>query len=793
MSFSDRLGKELLFFDGAMGTTLQKNGLHPGELPESWNIKKPEEIFKIHKSYFESGADIIKTNTFGANPLKLSDSEYKLQDLVEAGISIARKAADSMDRECYVALDIGPTGKLLKPCGELQFEKAYEAFSEVIKCGGDKTDLILIETMTDIYEVKAALLAAKENSKLPVVVTMAFDEYGKLLTGASVEAAVCLVESLGANAVGFNCGLGPMQMKKLIGQLTAASSIPIVINPNAGLPVSINGKTVFNVGAEEFASLMKELVKEGASAVGGCCGTTPEHIKKCVELCRDLEIKKPEKKNLTIVSSYTKAVNIGKCPVVIGERINPTGKKRLKQALAEKDMEYLYREAITQTENGAHILDVNVGMPGINEPEMMEKAIEGIQGITDTPLQIDTSDIQAMERALRIYNGKPLVNSVNGKKESMEAVFPLVKKYGACVVALTLDENGIPDTADGRIRIAENIINTAKEYGIAKNDIIIDPLAMTISTDQKNAQIVFDVLRYVRHTLGVNTVLGVSNISFGLPQRERINSAFYSVALGMGLSAGIINPSSEAMMSVYRSYCALCGYDNACEKYIECYNTEQTESPIKVTETEITLKEAVIKGLNEQAHGCAKELLKTAEAVDIIENELIPALDVVGKKFEEKKLFLPQLLKSADAAKSAFEAIKDYLSSTGQKQEKKGRIILATVYEDIHDIGKNIVKVLLENYCFEVIDLGKNVPPEKIVETAVKENVRLVGLSALMTTTVNNMENTIRLLREVWDGKIMVGGAVLTKEYAEKIGADFYSKDAMGSVRYASAVFGSKN
>lgn len=787
MSFSERLGKELLFFDGAMGTILQKNGLSAGELPEIRNIENPYEIFEIHRSYIDSGADIIKTNTFGANRFKLADSGYKLGDVIGAGISAAKRAAAGAGRECYAALDIGPTGKLMKPCGELGFEEAYEAFAEVVKCG-EGADLILIETMTDIYEVKAALLAAKENSTLPVVVTMAFDEYGKLLTGADVEAAVCLVESLGADAVGFNCGLGPEQMKKLIGQLTAAASIPIVINPNAGLPVSINGKTVFNVGADEFAASMKELVNAGASMVGGCCGTTPEHIKKCVEACKGMPIKKCEEKNFTVVSSYTKAVNITKCPVVIGERINPTGKKRLKQALTEGDMEYIYREAITQTEKGAHILDVNVGLPGIDEPQMMKRAVEGIQSITDAPLQIDTSNIQAMEGALRIYNGKPLINSVNGKKESMDAVFPLVKKYGACVVALTLDENGIPETAQGRIKIAENIIRAAEEYGIPKKNIIIDPLAMTISTNQKNAQIVFDVLRYAGEILGVKTVLGVSNISFGLPQRERINSAFYSMALSSGLSAGIINPSSEVMMSAYRSYCALCGYDNACEKYIECYTGDASVQSKPDAPAEMTLRDAVIKGLNEQANSCTRAMLADTQAIDIIENELIPALNVVGKRFEEKTLFLPQLLKSADAAKSAFDAIKDYLSAAGQVQEKKGKIVLATVYGDIHDIGKNIVKVLLENYCFEVIDLGKNVPPEVIVETALRENVRLVGLSALMTTTVDNMEETIKQLRAVWNGKIMVGGAVLTEEYAAKIGADFYSKDAMGSVRYAGEV-----
>lgn len=790
MGFKERLGKELLLFDGAMGTVLQENGLAAGELPEPWNITNEDIIFDIHKAYLESGCDIIKTNTFGANRLKLEGTGYTVRQVISKGVGTAKKAILASGREAYIALDIGPTGKLLAPFGDLNFETAYDVFSEMVSCGAQSgADLILIETMSDLYEVKAAMLAAKENSGLPVIVTVTLDENGKLLTGGDILTAVCLIESLGADALGLNCGLGPEQMKRLLPELTRHCGIPIVISPNAGIPVLVNGTTVFNADPDSFSNNMAEIAAGGAHIIGGCCGTTPAHISKVAERCRGIDIQPITPKNFTAVSSYAKTVVFGGGTVIIGERINPTGKPRMKQALRENDMEYLYREGLAQIENGAGILDVNVGIPEIDEPAVLERVVTGLQSVTDTPLQIDTANPEALERALRLYNGKPLVNSVNGKKESMDTVLPLVKKYGAAVVALTLDENGIPETARGRIKIAERMIEAAESYGISKKDIIIDTLTMTISTGQENAATTLEAMDYIRNTLGVHTVLGVSNVSFGLPERENINAAFFTLAMSRGLSAGIVNPLSTAMMNAYYACRALSGADAGCKGYIAQYSGQSVNVKEQSAEN-MSLFDAVTGGLREQAGACARDLLGQTPPLEVINNHLIPALDKVGKDFEQNRAFLPQLLMSAEAAKAAFESVKLHLLKQGDVQQKKGKILLATVYGDIHDIGKNIVKVLLENYNYEVIDLGKNVPPELIVETALKEEIKLVGLSALMTTTVVNMETTIRMLREKVPGcRIMVGGAVLTKEYAEKIGADFYSKDALGSVHYAGKVF----
>lgn len=782
----DKLSKELLFFDGAMGTILQNKGLKLGELPELLNISNADIIVDIHKDYINAGCNIIKTNTFGANSLKLKDTDFSVADVIKAGITNAKKAIKQTNSETLIALDIGPTGKLLSPLGDLEFEQAYNIFKEIVLCSKD-ADLILIETMSDTYEVKAAVLAAKENSDLPIFVTLTFDENKKLLTGANVETSVALLESLGVNAIGLNCGLGPIQMKEIVSDLIKCSSTPIVLNPNAGLPTIVDGNTVFTLLPEDFAKAMQNLLKDGVSVIGGCCGTTPKHIEKMIKLCKDTKIKPIKPKKRTVVSSYSKCVVFDNKPIIIGERINPTGKARLKQALREKDMNYIYREALTQTECGADILDVNVGAPEIDEVSMMESAIRGLQGITDTPLQIDTSNIKAMERALRIYNGRPLINSVNGKQESLDKILPLAKKYGAVVVALTLDDNGIPETLQGRIEIAEKIINEANKYGIPKENIIVDPLTMTISTGQENANITLQAVNYIKNTMGVHTVLGVSNVSFGLPQRDIINSNFYTMAMNNGLSAGIINPNSIEMMKAYRSFCALKGYDIGCSNYINAYSSQETVK--ENNNIELTLKQTIVKGLKEQAFTTAQIMVDKNNPLDIINQEIIPALDYVGKEFEQNRLFLPQLLMSADAAKNAFDAIKDYMVKTGTKQEKRGKIIMATVKGDIHDIGKNIVKVLLENYCFDVIDLGKDVDPDLIVKTAIEENIKLVGLSALMTTTVSNMEITIKKLRKACSCKIMVGGAVLTEEYAKQIGADFYSKDAMGSVHYANELF----
>ena len=805
MNIRERLGKELLFLDGGMGTLLQAEGLAPGELPETWNIEHPEKVEAIHRRYYEAGSDVVLANTFGANVCKFHDDRYTVEEVIRAGIANAKRAGEQIGKETYVALDMGPTGKLLKPMGDLDFDDAYEAFAEAVRYGEKYgADLIHIETMSDTYEVKAAILAAKENSSLPVFVTMIFDERGKLLTGGDVPSVVAMLEGLRVDALGLNCGLGPKQMLPILNDLRRYTSLPIIVKPNAGLPKQKNGETYYDVEPDEFARIMQEVVKEGVCVIGGCCGTTPEHIKKLVEECKELPLREIEKKHDTIVSSYGQAVILDDMPRIIGERINPTGKKKFKEALKNEDMDYILKEAITQQDKGAHILDVNVGLPDIDEVAMMEKVVKELQSVTSLPLQIDTVDGKAMERAMRIYNGKPMINSVNGKQVSMDEVFPLVRKYGGVVVGLTIDEEGIPKDAEGRVRVAGKIINEAAKYGIDKKDIVIDVLTMTISSEKDGAKVTLEALKRVREEFGVRTVLGVSNISFGLPRRPIVNSYFYAMAMQNGLTAGIINPSSEDMMKAYRSYNALMGFDENCTNYISTYaGTTETvtvqasqaaaaagNAP-KAAGVEMTLKYAIERGLKEEAHHITRDLIGTREPLDIIQEELIPALNVVGEGFEKGTVFLPQLLMSADAAKIAFAVIKDVLASSGQEEEKKEKIILATVKGDIHDIGKNIVKVLLENYGFDVIDLGKDVPPEAIVEKAVEENVTLVGLSALMTTTVVSMEETIKLLREKKpDCKVMVGGAVLNQDYADMIGADFYGKDAMQSVHYAQKFFG---
>lgn len=794
----DRLGKELLFFDGGMGTLLQEKGLMPGELPEIWNLEHTGEIIDIHRQYFEAGSDIVLTNTFGANALKFHSQEYSLVDIVTAAVTNAREGAKlgvHNGREVYVALDVGPTGKLLEPMGDLSFEKAYEAYGEVMKYGEMAgADLIHIETMSDTYEIKAAVLAAKENTNLPVFATMIFDEKGKLLTGGDVPSAVAMLEGLRVDALGINCGLGSEQMLPILEQILEITSLPVIVMPNAGLPKQKDGQTYYDVTPEIFAQTMKTIVENGACLIGGCCGTTPEHIRLMVEKCGGMQIKEPVKKTDTIVSSYGKSVVLGDKPLIIGERINPTGKKRMKQALKEHDMDYLLKEAITQQDNGAHILDVNVGLPDIDEVAMMQEAVKELQSITSLPLQIDTVNIEAMEAAMRIYNGKPMVNSVNGKQESMNEVFPLIRKYGGVVIGLTIDEDGIPQTAEGRLAVAEKIITEAAKYGIDKKDIVIDVLTMTVSSDPEGAKTTLKALKMVREKLGVRTVLGVSNISFGLPYRPAINANFYTMAMQNGLSAGIINPSSEDMMRSYYSYCALMNYDENFKAYIEKYGNQTATQTTPGITKEVSLKTAIEKGLKEEAYHLTAELMKSEEPLSIINTQLIPALDVVGKGFEKGTVFLPQLLMSADAAKQAFSVLKEELAKNDQTEEKKDKIILATVKGDIHDIGKNIVKVLLENYSFDVIDLGKDVAPEKIVKTAIEQDVKLVGLSALMTTTVVSMEETIRQLRkEKPDCLVMVGGAVLNQEYADMIGADFYGKDAMQSVHYAQNIFEKEN
>ncbi len=802
ITIMEEIGKRKVFCDGGMGSLLQARGLKAGELPETWNLLRPEIIREIHGAYLDAGCDIVTTNTFGANRLKYPEGGvFALNDIVKAAVENARQAVEKAGRG-FVALDLGPTGKLLKPLGDLDFDDACNIYGEVVRAGSEAgADLVLIETMSDGYEAKAAILAAKENCDLPVFATMIFDGKGKLLTGGNVESTVALLEGLGVDALGINCGLGPVQMKGILKDILACASIPVMVNPNAGLPRSENGTTVYDIDEDQFADVMEEIGQMGANVLGGCCGTTPAHIRKLTKRCRDQIQILPGEKNQTVVSSYTHGVLIDRDPVIIGERINPTGKSRFKQALREHNLEYILQEAVAQQDNGAHVLDVNVGLPEIDEPRMMEEVVKELQSIIDLPLQIDTSDMAAMERAMRVYNGKPLINSVNGKKESMEAVFPLVKRYGGVVVALTLDEEGIPDTAQGRVRIAKKIYDTAARYGIKAKDILIDGLCLTVSSDSKGALTTLETLRRVRDELGGKTILGVSNISFGLPQREIVNGAFFTMALANGLNAAIINPNSQVMMKAYYSFRALADLDSQCGDYIQVYGgAPKAEGPLTQSgpgcgmgpgEDGMGLGDCIRRGLKEKAHQAVEALLEQREALEIINEEMIPALDAVGKGFEQGTVFLPQLLMSAEAAKAAFDVIKERMSQKGQTRKKKGTIILATVKGDIHDIGKNIVKVLLENYSYEVADLGKDVAPERIVEEAVKGQVPLVGLSALMTTTVPSMEETIKQLRKEapW-AKVMVGGAVLTEEYARTIGADRYCRDAMASVNYAESVMG---
>ncbi len=792
---TELLGKRILFFDGAMGTMLQGSGLKAGELPELLNITNPALITSIHKKYYDCGCNIATVNTFGANACKLKDSGYTPEEVITAAINCAKAAREQSENtdEKFIAMDMGPIGRLIEPMGDLGFDEAYGLFSEMASCGEKAgADLILIETMGATYEVKAAVLAAKENTSLPIFVTCAFDASGKTFTGADCEAVAALLEGLRVDAYGLNCGLGPDELYPVISRFSAISSLPLIFNPNAGLPKQKDGATYFDVDPQAFAASMQRAAELGLSVMGGCCGTTPAHMSEMIGLCRELPARQAADKGITFVSSYTHAVRIGEEPLIVGERINPTGKKRFKEALKNDEISYILGEGIAQQDAGAQILDVNVGMPGIDEPAMLVKAVTRLQGVIDLPLQIDTSNMAAMEQALRRYNGKPLINSVSGKEESMRAVFPLVSKYGGTVVGLALDDSGIPATAEGRVAIARKIIETAAEYGISRKDIIIDGLTLTVSAEAESANVTLETLRRVKKELGVCTTLGVSNISFGLPKREIINAVFYTCALDAGLDCAIINPKSEAMMNAYYSYRALCGYDAACGDYISRYSAMTETSAQKPTET-MSLKSAIVAGLGDTAASIVREKLTSGSMTDpmeIIKDELIPALNEVGDGFEKGTVFLPQLLMSAEAAKASFEVLKEQLAGSGS-DEKIGRVILATVKDDIHDIGKNIVKVLLENYRFDVLDLGRDVPAETVLENVRKHNIKAVGLSALMTTTVVRMEETIRLLRkEAPDVKIFVGGAVLTEDYAMQIGADAYCRDAMASVRYCQKIFG---
>ena len=836
MSVLDFLGKEILYFDGAMGTRLQAAGMKPGELPEVWNITHGEVVAEIHASYVKAGANILKSNTFGANALKMQGSGYTVEEAVLAAFANARKGfqkanetgqpdsviSDNVSRSFseisgslqgkasgagiassdfinktpgqFIALDLGPTGKLLAPYGDLQFEEAVALYAETVRAGVKaKADLILVETMSDTYEAKAAILAAKENSDLPVFVTFTFDKDGKLLNGADVETAVLMAEGLGADAVGFNCGLGPDLVARLMPRARAVTGLPLIANPNAGLPVEKEGKTVFTTGPEEFAEYMLDVYREGGAVLGGCCGTDPDYIRLLAARTQGQKpIAAQRHRAVTAVTGYGAPVYFDKMPVLIGERINPTGKPLLKEALRNGDMDYICRLGLEQLDHGAHILDVNTGLPGLDETETLSKAVTHLQAITPSPLEIDTSHYKAMENALRLYNGKPLLNSVNGKPESMEQVFPLAKKYGAAVVGLCLDETGIPDSAEGRLAIAEKIIATAADYGIDKKDILIDPLALTVSTDSRNPAIDLAVIKALKEK-GIHTVMGVSNISFGLPNRDAVNSTFFAMSLAAGLSSAIMNPQSERMMEAYRSFCALSGADEGCKEFVARYaNAPKVKNAAAVSE--YTLYDAIVKGLTEQSGAATVKLLEEKNApLDIINQYIIPALNTVGEGFGKKTLFLPQLLMAADAAKASFDELRKQMQAGGDGSGEPGdTIVLAVVKGDIHDIGKNIVKVLWENYGYHVVDLGKDVPPQSVVEAVEKHHAKLVGLTALMTTTVASMEDTISELRKNTDTKILVGGAVMTKEYADAIGADGYAPDAVAAVDYANKIFKEK-
>lgn len=776
---SQLINTKRLYFDGGMGTVLQKRGLKSGDLPENWNLKHPEIIESIHREYLDAGANIITTNTFGVNCLKHDNYE----ELIVAAVNCARNAANDY-ADAFVAFDIGPLGKFLEPIGDLPFETAVEVFAQNIRvaqrCG---VDLVIIETFTDCYETKAAVLAAKENSDLPIFVTNVYDENGKMLTGASIEAMVAMLEGLGVAALGTNCSLGPDKMINIIERFSKCSSLPIIANPNAGLPVMVNGKTTYTLNARDFASSVLKLAKSGANILGGCCGTEPDYIKELVDATRSIPIRNRDDKNLSVVTSYSKAVNIGESPILIGERINPTGKPKLKEALKKGNIEYILEQGLTQSDAGAHILDVNVGLPEIDEAETMEKIVTALQAVCDLPLSLDSNNPAVLERAMRVYNGKPLINSVNGEDESMEKIFPLIKKYGGSVIALTLDKHGIPGTAEDRVKIAQHILKKANEFGISSKDIIFDPLALTIATGAENADITLEAVDML-HSMNLKTSLGVSNISFGMPERDKINSAFFSLALSKGLSCAIMNPSSASMMQTYRSFNSDAGCDFPIREIkINSFSVTDTNSQKSATD----LKDAIIKGLVDLTISKTYELLKNDDPMSIVNNQIIPALNEVGDGFEKHEIFLPQLLRSAECSSKAFALIKENMTL---ETSNGNSVIIATVQGDIHDIGKNIVKLLLESHGFTVYDLGKDVSPQTILDALEKHGSRLIALSALMTTTLPAMDKTVQMIKSLYpDVYVMVGGAVLTEEYAKIIGADAYGKDAMAAVRFAQTVY----
>ena len=782
MDFKELIKQGTVLLDGAMGTMLQNAGLEAGAAPELLNIDKPELIEDIHRKYVEAGSQIVYANTFGANRYKLKNNSVK--EIISAGISIAKKACG---KKALVALDIGPIGQLLEPSGTMTFEEAYDIFKEQI-IAGESADVIVFETMTDLYELKAAVLAAKENSRQPIVCTMTFEENRRTFTGCCVSSMALLLNGLGVDAVGINCSLGPSQLIPICKELLEWTDMPVVLKPNAGLPDPVTGK--YDVSPEEFAEQMKYAASCGVKIFGGCCGTTPEYISALKKALDGTEVRRRKALPRSAVCTPSRTVVIDR-PRIIGERINPTGKKLFKEALRNNDTGYILNQAIEQIRAGADILDVNVGLPEIDEKAMMIKAVKEIQSVTDAPLQIDSTIPEVLEAALRIYNGKPIVNSVNGEESSLETVLPLVKKYGAAVVGLTLDKNGIPPKAEQRFAIAEKILKRAMYYGIPKEDVFIDCLTLTASAEQEAVMETLRALGRVKKELGLKTVLGVSNISFGLPNRPLINQNFLTMALTYGLDLPIINPNVDAMTGAVRAYKLLANIDKNSFDFIAAYNSAAVQKTENKDENNISLEYAVENGLKDETPKATAELVKTADPMEIINGALIPALDKAGEQFEKGTIFLPQLILTAGAAQAAFGVIREKMISENSSPVSKGKIVLATVKGDIHDIGKNIVKVLLENYGYTVIDLGKDVPCEEVVRAALEHRVKLVGLSALMTTTLKSMEETIRLLRESGsECKVVVGGAVLTPEYAEKIGADFYAKDAKETCDIAKRIVG---
>ena len=776
---------KLLILDGAMGTMLQRAGLRAGELPELWNLTHPEAVTAVHRSYVEAGSRVLYTNTFGANRLKLSRSGQSARELCAAGVRCARAAGGE---GTLVALDIGPTGRLLAPLGDLRFEEAYDAFAEMVEAGRDAgADVIVIETMSDLREVKAAVLAAKEHSDLPVWVTMTFEETGRSFLGVTVSAMALTLSGLGVDALGFNCSLGPKELLPLVREAREWTALPLILKPNAGLPDPATGE--YDVKPEDFAAALREASALGVCLLGGCCGTTPDYIRAlCAATAGQVPNRRPVKLREGLCSS-TVTAELGRV-CVIGERINPTGKPRFQQALREGDIDYIVARAMEQQEAGADVLDINVGLPGLDEVALMRRVVEAVQAAVDLPVQLDSSNPAALEAGLRAVSGKAIVNSVNGKREVLEGILPLCKRYGAAVVGLCLDENGIPPTWDGRVAIARRIRDAARDWEIPESDVYIDCLTLTVAAQQEQARETLHALRYVRQELGLHTVLGVSNISFGMPSRETLTAGFLAQALAAGLELPILNPNSRPIMDAVAAFRVLSGEDAGGADYIRRFASVQQEKP-PTQPTGLSLADAVLRGLKKETAALTAEALGRMSELEVVNTLLIPALDRVGERYERQELFLPQLMSAAGAACEGFELVKRSIARRGGQSVSKGKIVLATVRGDIHDIGKNIVRVVLENYGYTVLDLGKDVPPERIVETAVREQAGLVGLSALMTTTVGSMRETITLLRESgWPGKVMVGGAVLTADYAAEIGADFYAKDAKAGADIAKQVLG---